>query len=1068
MPAPTFDLPVAGSSPNQYATEAGLEGRISAGFASLYAQSRNAYQAGAVVRLVSVAGDGQAVTGAIPAALMDFVLQVGVEFSVVWPAANTGPAPTLAVTDPNGTYTMSLQTATGGALAAGDLRAGGLYMIRMTSNTTARVHGSLRLSDLAETSSAVKVSNSQRENLDRLDVAAYLSTGNLNYTTGGELFNGATLYDGGRGVSVPSGYTGRNSYRRWQISGADLSDIKSRAGDTIALTVEIELSSGLTADTPISVKLSTLIGSTWNNSVAPMDIISQTGTKIVARCSYTILGTESQIAPWAQVSHVASLRSSGGYFALANMFAEWRVAGGANKAYDWRTSRAISAQVPAIVVAQTAALSDRIARAELTSGPLVYTNEGEALGGSVVSGGGAGLTIPTGQHGRNAYRRAVSVMPPPAEAGQIVTFRAVLIVTADVQVQSPFTARLAVRHGTTLDNYAAICTVSAIDSTHLLIEADYTLVGDETRFDLWFQFSASASVRTSNGSVAFETMSFALMSPDVVPTGADLMLDYRIGAAMASLPNEISEVASRGAIYTRTVNVKADGTGEFQNLTAAFAAVGGGQNAARRILYRLHEGIYTDINVPFPHFVDVIGIGRRDHIWYKGELPASVDPAQVPLNETFKLNLTATIRNLRVSCKNMRYPIHSESGASANRSMQQVFGCLVENYGNQAVIDYQVGLGNPAPALWGSAMGCGGHSGFILHSKDTIWRAPLGPFFVHSNANFAEPMEVLLEGGAAINTGSGHSVSLQPMGAGVVTPVNIIGCNLAGPIYVDGGANWLTTNLGLQWGNRLSEFLVTVRDCGPVLARGNNGASVLELRSAAGAGSSVVVSGTAAAILFGGQPDYRMGAADHAGRVYSQHAITGTATGVTLAARLGDRSGTPITLTVAFDGGAAVNLVLSANYTGMTNAAVVAALNVLLGDPSRGFYVSDPYSGGGCVRMSDYDREVNNIGSATIKRGSVVAQDGSRVRARVATSADPAWRILGIALEDIIPGAAGRVRGNGALIDKNDVLFDGTPSIAEGDLFGVSASTPGAAIEGSATPILRAIWTNGYIAFEIC
>lgn len=1048
------------------ATDANLSAAAAAGFAAIYAQSRNAYLSGSVVRLASVSGDGQAVTGAIPAGLMDFVLQVGVEFSVVWPAANTGPAPTLAVTDPNGTYTMALQTATGGALAAGDLRAGGLYMIRMTSNTTARVHGALSLDHLAETSSAVRVSAVQRENLDRLESAAYISSGPLSYISSGELFNGAVLYDAGRGVAVPTGSTGRNSYRRWQISGDDLAAIKARAGEIVDVIIEIELSAGLVSASPITVNFSTQIGATWNNTAAAVVILSQSSTSIVCRARYTILGTESQIAPWVQVSASASVRVTDGYFAVSKIYAKWSGENGADTAFDWRAERAIAAAVPVIVDSRIGGLSDAVAQSQITSGPLPYTNEGEALNGAVVSGGGKGLTIPAGQHGRNAYRRAVAVMPPPAGAGQVVTFRAVLAVTAGVRTDSPFTARLAVRNGTTLNNNAATATVTDIDSTHLLVEAAYTLVGDETRFDLWFQFSGSAAVRTTSGSVTFEEMSFVMVGSRG-RTSADLMLDYRVSDATAAIPEEIAAVTARGAVYIKTVNVAADGSGDYLSLTAAFAAEGGGINAAKRVLYRLSEGVYTDINVDFPNFVDVVGIGRRDHIWYKGELPASVDPAQVPLNETFKFDLTSTIRNLRVSCKNMRYPIHSETGASANRAIQQVIGCLVENYGNQEVIDYQVGLGNAAPALWGSAMGCGGHSGFILRSKDTIWRAPLGPFFVHSNADFAEPMEIVLEGGAAINTRDGHSVSLQPMGAGVVTHTDIIGCDLAGPIYVDGGANWLTTALARQWGNRLAEFVTTVRACGPVLARGNNGASVLELRSAAGVGSAVAVSGSAAPILFGAQPDYRRGAADHAGRVYSQHAITGSAAGVSLAARLGNRSASPLTLTVAFDGAAPVNLTLSANYTGMTNAAVISDLNSLLANGSRGFYQTDPYSGGGCVRMPDYDREVKNVGTATIKRGMAAAQDGSSARARVATSADPAWRVIGIALEDIIPGATGRLRGKGALIDVGDVLFDGIPSISEGDVFGVSTSLAGAISEGVAVPVLRSVWTYGYSALEV-
>lgn len=1090
---------------------------------------------------------------------------------------------------------------------------------------------------------------------------AALTTDALSYTTSGQVNNGGALYESGRGISVPAGYTGRTSYRRWQISGDDLVDLIARAGETVEFTFEIETSVGLADETPITLRFATLDGAVWTNSAAAVTIVSETGNQIIGRARYTILGTEDALAPWAQVDNDAAVRSSDGHFAITEVRVSWPLRHGANGAFEWRVGRAIDGVVPGMIATvvdpQVTTLTDRIAQAEITSGPLSYTTEGQTNGGAVVSNGGLTLTVPTGQTGATAYRRAVAVMDPPAAPGQAVRFRLALTTSPDVLTQTPMTVRLAVRHGSTLDSYAATGVITSLDSTHLLAEVEYTLVGDETRFDVWYQISNVAAVRTTDGTITMAAMTFALASgadspteadkmldyrvaralsavlPDVealsdrvsqaeitsgqlgyttsggqsngaviydsgrgvsVPTGqtgatsyrrwhigadelaelvsrigetvdftfvietsdgfttqspvtlnfstldgavwsnnaapvtvisqsateivcrvrytilgtedaiapwvqiggsaavrtgdgyfamgafwfalvaagdlpttADLMLGYRIDKAIAAIPGEVAEVAARGAVYTKAVDVAADGSGDYLDLTTAFAAEGGGTTAARRVLYRLHEGIYTDINVAFPDFVDVVGIGRRDHIWYRGELPADVDPAQVPLNETFNFDRTSTIRNLRVSCRNMRYPIHSESGDSANRAVQQVVGCLIENYGSQDVIDYQVGLGNPAPTLWGSAMGCGGHSGLILRSKDTIWRAPLGPFFVHSNTIFDEPMEVTLEGGAAINTRSGHAVSLKPAGAGVITHVNIIGADLAGPVEVDSTA-WLTTDPDLQWGNRLAEFVTTVRACGPVLARGINGASVLELRSAAGAGSSVVVSGAAAPILFGGHPDYRAGAADHAGRVYSQHAVTGTAAGVTLAERLGDRSGAPLTLTVAFDGGSALDLVLSADYTGMSNAAVVAALNSALADGSRGFYLSDPYSGGACVRLADYDREVNNIGSATIKRGAVVAQDGSRVRARVATSTDPAWRILGIALEDIIPGAAGRVRGKGALIDRSDVLFDGSPSITEGDLFGVSASTPGAAIEGAATPILRAIWTNGYTAFEIC
>lgn len=1085
---------------------------------------------------------------------------------------------------------------------------------------------------------------------------AAITTDPLAFVGAVTLNNGAVSYDSGRGITVPTGYTGRTSYVRWQIGTVDLTDLKARAGDVVEFTFSVETTASFTTETPVTFAFSTRTGATWNNTAATTVIVSQTSTKIVCRARYTILGTEDAIAPWAQISNSAAVRTGDGHFALTSVSVSWPLAGGANDAFEWRLSRALDAAVPDmvddIVDPQIATLTDRVAQAEITSGPLTYTTEGVSNNGAVVSNGGLTMTIPTGQTGANAYRRAVSIMGPPADAGQLVTFRLAITTSADVRTQSPITVRLAVRHGATLDSYAATGTVVQVDSTHLIAEVSYTLVGDETRFDVWYQVNGSAAVRTtdgvftvgamtvemtseadspttadlmldyrvnrlieeaipdvaslnervaqaeitsgilsfstmgvlhngatlssdgltitiptgqtgqnsyrlcvvtmgppadagqsitwrlslittddltdetplntyigvkrggvwnnyaasatltkisateylvsgtytlvgdeeafapwaqisgsaiartSDGTLTYGPVSFALASNVSLPTTADLMLDYRIDQSVGGIPDEVAEVASRGAVYIKTVDVAADGSGDYLDLTTAFAAEGGGQNAARRALYRLHEGIYTDINVSFPNFTDVVGIGRRDHIWYKGELPADVDPTEVPLNETFTFDQTNTIRNLRVSCKNMRYPIHSETGDSDVRAVQQIIGCRIENYSNQEVIDYQVGLGNPAPALWGSAFGCGGHSGFVVRSYDSVYIAPSGPFFVHSNSDFAEPMEVHLEGGACINTLGSYAVTLRPLGAGVVTHCNIIGCDVAGPIWLDGATNWLATTLPLQWGNRLAEMVVTVRACGPVVTIGSNGASVLELRSAAGAGSAVAVSGTAAPILFGDQPDYRAGAADHAGRVYSQHAITGAVSGVTLAERLGDRSGSPITLTVAFDGGASTDLVLSANYTGLSNAAIVAALNVLLEDGSRGFYISDPYSGGGVIRQADYDREVINAGTATIKRGMAVASTASKVRARVMTSSDPAWRFIGFALDDIIPGAMGRLRGPGTYIANTDLLFSGVPSISEGDTFGVGASD-GMLTEGAAVPLVRCIWTNSYTAFEI-
>lgn len=269
MPAPIFDLSVLGSAPNNYATEAGLEGQINAGFSALYAQSRNAYLSGSVVRLASVAGDGQAVTGAIPAAFADFVLQHGVEFSLIWPAANASASPTLAVTDTLATYTMTLQNWLGGTLRAGELRAGGLYVIRMTSNTTARVQGVLSLDQPAEVAEAVRVSEAQRAKLEALPTGASiaadladleaqisaLSAASIAGVAGpyATISEGLSAVGNGAQFLVATPGTGRiDLYRRtsdmgyYQMEWTQVRDMATRAGLASAVAAGLTHADGVT------------------------------------------------------------------------------------------------------------------------------------------------------------------------------------------------------------------------------------------------------------------------------------------------------------------------------------------------------------------------------------------------------------------------------------------------------------------------------------------------------------------------------------------------------------------------------------------------------------------------------------------------------------------------------------------------------------------------------------------------------------------------------------------------------------------------------------------------------
>lgn len=87
-------------------------------------------QAGAVITLTSVAGTGDAVTAAFPAALSRLSLAAGMILALRWPATSTAAAPTLTV----GGVTFEVRRQNVPVtLAAGDLKADGRYLLLIST-----------------------------------------------------------------------------------------------------------------------------------------------------------------------------------------------------------------------------------------------------------------------------------------------------------------------------------------------------------------------------------------------------------------------------------------------------------------------------------------------------------------------------------------------------------------------------------------------------------------------------------------------------------------------------------------------------------------------------------------------------------------------------------------------------------------------------------------------------------------------------------------------------------------------------------------------------------------------
>ena len=134
------------------------------------------------------------------------------------------------------------------------------------------------------------------------------------------------------------------------------------------------------------------------------------------------------------------------------------------------------------------------------------------------------------------------------------------------------------------------------------------------------------------------------------------------------------------------------------------------------------------------------------------------------------------------------------------------------------------------------------------------------------------------------------------------------------------------------------------------------------------------------------------------------------ATNNNLAKSLGDCSTTPKSLKINISG-TNYTVVFNSNYTNLTNADVVDAINAVIGTVATAsiyYPIKDYYP-----HFKDLEFKVNTESDAPILRGMAVYFTGQGIR----RSKNSDGFIDGVCLDDIAPGQTGRVISSGALYD---------------------------------------------------
>lgn len=535
--------------------------------------------------------------------------------------------------------------------------------------------------------------------------------------------------------------------------------------------------------------------------------------------------------------------------------------------------------------------------------------------------------------------------------------------------------------------------------------------------------------------------------------------------------NPAASIADAGVSIGKVLTVKPDGTGDFTTPKLANDAIAVlFPSASNRFTIKVYPGTYTDIEWTVQPYTTWIACGRAGEVWLQGAQPDSTSDANSTNNSTIHLGGTTTLIGFKITAKNMRYPIHDEQNGLNPDATHVIKNCHIEHYGNQGIVDYRVANSLPAgsPWLFASGWGQGTASNCVTQLINcTIKSASYYPFVLHNNVSFDQPAESTLEKCRLIGPANLAEAIVLGLGSGREDRVTFTDCEFSGGQYIlEADDPWSRVDLAGQYANHSDYSYRCARSV--VGFQTNNRGKALKITSAStGATSTVRVSGTAATAVFGSNWSYKDGGGGVKGYAWGDLDISGILVGVldnttvnnTLGKRLGDCSTTSKTLTVTVDGGSPVNVVFNTNLTAVSNATIISTINTALGAAATAaeYLVSQ---GERYPHFIDRQATLINGDTVGIPQWSAVKLVAGKVKLLAVT--DPAEVLYGIAVEQIAPGATGRVLREGLLLSAQ---LSGGPTVTEGTPVYLSDSTAGA-LSTSGSRVFGVGSTNGFCYFR--
>lgn len=345
------------------------------------------------------------------------------------------------------------------------------------------------------------------------------------------------------------------------------------------------------------------------------------------------------------------------------------------------------------------------------------------------------------------------------------------------------------------------------------------------------------------------------------------------------------------------------------------------------------------------------------------------------------------------------------------------------------------------------ALGHGSWSGTQLQLEDCHLIGPRAALQFHNNvgsgAGQTHPSGVEVQRCQLVaRNPNAFAVLVQPLGSGVQDYMRLVGCSITGNILID-ASQWHRSD-SHQPAHRSAEIKVSGSGNSPAVVQVIDPSRALRIDSlTTGAGSTVQIGGSAAAILFGARQHGRNGATGVAGFRYGDIDIGSTPVGpaanvsVSLGSRLGNRTAAPVYLEITLDG-MMRTVTFNGNHSASSNATIISQINAVI----SGLGIASEYAAGLRIRPTFADEEavLLNDSGTHIRWMAPLAFDGNRRKVRIMTAADPFTAFAGLCWEPegIWPGEYGRVKCRG-WVSRQDLIDagveNGAPAVAYGEWY---------------------------------